>query len=248
MNEEERMTLRARDFWGSIALIAGALFFILRSSKIPLFATSSGGVSGIDWYDSAAIVPLGIFTSLFLLGILLLVISIRSGGASQALSAAGIGWDRREALRFVTIMAALGFYIFGLVPRVDFIICSALLLSALIWGHHDGRAGRMVLTTGLVAFAGAYALVVNLPQARWNALGDDWVTLCVWLALTALMLVLDGRTRLTRFVPVISVIVPLILVCVMAFGFRQNVPMRGGLLFKQIEYHYYVNLRPLWSR
>jgi hypothetical protein len=47
-------------------------------------------------------------------------------------------------------------------------------------------------------------------------------------------------------VPVIAILAPVILVCAMAFGFRQNVPNRGGLIFSQIEYHYYVTLRPLW--
>lgn len=53
---------------------------------------------------------------------------------------------------------------------------------------------------------------------------------------------------MTRLTPVIAVAAPLILVCAMAFGFRQNVPARGGLIFKQIEYHWYVTLKPLRDR
>ncbi len=53
-------------------------------------------------------------------------------------------------------------------------------------------------------------------------------------------------TILTWVIPAIAILAPLILVCAMAFGFRQNVPNRGGLIFKQIEYHYYVTLRPIW--
>ena len=45
-----------------------------------------------------------------------------------------------------------------------------------------------------------------------------------------------------------AVLVPLMLVLAMAFGFRQNVPNRSGLLFSQIEYHYYVTLKPLWAK
>ena len=50
----------------------------------------------------------------------------------------------------------------------------------------------------------------------------------------------------TRITPIVSVMAPLILVLAMAFGFRQNVPNRTGLLFSKIEYHYYVTVRPLW--
>ena len=60
------------------------------------------------------------------------------------------------------------------------------------------------------------------------------------------MLLKGDSDRVTRVTPWIAVGAPLILVCAMAFGFRQNVPNRGGLIFSQIEYHYYVTLRPLW--
>jgi len=70
--------------------------------------------------------------------------------------------------------------------------------------------------------------------------------LLVWLALTAWML-RAVKSRIARATPWIAALAPLILICAMAFGFRQNIPNRGGLLFSQIEYHYYVTLRPLWK-
>jgi hypothetical protein len=57
----------------------------------------------------------------------------------------------------------------------------------------------------------------------------------------------QGGGRVARATPWIAVLAPLVLICAMAFGFRQNIPNRGGLLFSQIEYHYYVTLRPLWK-
>ena len=76
---------------------------------------------------------------------------------------------------------------------------------------------------------------------------DDWVTLALWVALTLVVLTKAASERVLRFVPLVAILAPLILVCAMAFVFRQNVPARGGLIFKQIEYHYYVTLRPLWK-
>ncbi|WP_424928005.1 hypothetical protein [Amaricoccus tamworthensis] len=244
--DDETQTLRTRDFWGALALMALSVFFLWRTMDIPLWGGNRAGVSSAAWYNSAAIVPLGIFLALFVLSIALLVISVRAGGAQQALSAVGIGWDADEALRFTTIGIILFFYVAGLVPRVDFVLCSGLLITALTFGFHGGHRGRMVLSACALALCGGYAFARHLPQAEWAAHDDDWLTLVVWVILTGYMLFIGRGDRVLRAVPVIAVVAPVLLVCAMAFGFRQNVPNRGGLVFKQIEYHYYVTLRPLW--
>ncbi|WP_217352262.1 MULTISPECIES: hypothetical protein [unclassified Ruegeria] len=246
MAAEDTLILRARDFWTALVLIAVSLFFLWKTSDIPLFGSNRAGVSGADWYNSAAIVPLGIFSGLLVLSFVLLAISIRSGGAAHALTRAGIGWNPSEALRFGTIALMLLAYIAGLVPRVDFILCSGLLITALIFGYQGGHPQRMILSTVFVTAAGAFALLAYGPQAEWNSHVDDWVTLALWALLTLIVLSQAKQTPVLRVVPLIAVLAPFILVCAMAFGFRQNVPARGGLIFKQIEYHYYVTLRPLW--
>lgn len=246
MNEDDKAVLRTRDFWGALVLMATSLFFLWRTSFIPLFGENRAGVSGADWYNSAAIVPLGIWTAMLVLSMVLLVVATRDGGAARAMTATGIGWNPAEALRIATIAVILFFYIFGLVPRVDFILCSGLLITALIFGYHGGHKGRMMTSAAAVTLASAYALIAHFPQAEWNSPhDDDWVTLGVWVALT-LWALFRGSGPVIRAIPFIAAIVPLILVCAMAFGFRQNVPNRGGLVFSQIEYHYYVTLRPLW--
>lgn len=244
--DEDTEIMRARDFWGALALMGLSLFFLWRTMDIPLWGGNRAGVSAAAWYNSAAIVPLGIFSALLVLSVTLLVISIRAGGAARALSAAGIGWNPDEAVRFGAIGVMLFFYIVALVPRVDFVLSSGLLITALTFGFHRGLRRRMALAAGAVAFCGGYALVLHLPQSEWAAHDDDWVALIVWVALTVVMLRRARGDRVLKAVPYIAVIAPLVLVSAMAFGFRQNVPNRGGLLFKQIEYHYYVTIRPLW--
>lgn len=246
MTDDEIAELRARDFWAGLVLLALSVFFIWRTFDIPLFGGNRAGVSTASWYNSAAIVPLGIFTSLFILSIVLLIISIRAGGAQRALSAVGISWNRDEALRFTTIGLILFFYIVGLVPRVDFVLCSGLLITALIYGFHGGHADRMITSAFLVAIAGLYALIAHLPQSEWGHHDDDVVTLILWACFTLWVLIISRGDRVLRIIPVIALLVPVFLVCAMAFGFRQNVPNRGGLVFSQIEYHYYVTLRPFW--
>ncbi len=246
MNNDELATLRARDFWGALVLIAVSAFFLVRTFDIPLWGGNRAGVSSASWYNSAAIVPLGIFSAMLILSFVLLLIAIRAGGARDAMTAAGIGWNSDEAIRFSTIGVILFFFIAGLVPRVDFIACSGLLITALTFGYHQGHARRMVISATVVSLCGLYALIAHLPQSQWAAHDDDVVTLLGWAALTFVMLRAAKSDRVLKICPVIAVIAPIILVCAMAFGFRQNVPNRGSLIFSKIEYHYYVSLRPLW--
>ncbi len=244
--DEETEVLRGRDFWGALVLMALSVFFLWRTFDIPMWGGNRAGVSSADWYNSAAIVPLGIFLALLVLSLVLLLISIRAGGAARALSAVGIGWSRAEAVRFSTIAVILFFYVAALVPRVDFIVASGLLITALTFGYRGGVERRMMISAVAVAVPGLYALATHLPQPEWGAHDDDIVGLVVWAALTIWVLSQARSDRVLKAVPVIAVLAPLILVTAMAFGFRQNVPNRGGLIFSQIEYHYYVTLRPLW--
>lgn len=238
--------LRARDFWGAMALVVCAVFFLWRTSFIPFLGENRAGVSGAEWYNSAAIVPFGIWSAMLVLGLLLLRIAIKAGGAKRAFSAVGLGWNRQETIRIASISVIMAFFIFALVPRVDFILASGLVITALIYGFHEGRPGRMLLAAVIVALPGIYALLMHFPQAEWNKPhDDDWVVLVGWMGLTIWMLARDG-SRVAKATPWVALLVPVILVTAMAFGFRQNVPNRGGLLFSKIEYHYYVTLRPLW--
>ena len=242
------MILRVRDFWTALALIGLSLFFLWKTSAIPLFGGNRAGVSGADWYNSAAIVPLGLFGALLILSLILLGIAIRAGGARLALARIGIGWNAREALRVSSLGMVMLAFIAGLVPRVDFILCGGLLITALIFGYRRAGTGRMLLACVSVTLPALFALWSNLPQADWNAHDDDWLTLAIWGALTAHILWQSRRDAALRVIPVIAVTAPVFLICAMAFGFRQNVPARGGLVFAQIEYHYYVTLRPIWRR
>lgn len=245
-NPDDLAILRARDFWAALALLFLSLFFLWRTSLIPLFGGNRAGVNGADWYNSAAVVPLGIFAALFVLSVVLLGIALKAGAGEHAFSLLGLGWNKAEALRFTTIGIVLFFYVSGLVPRVDFIISSGLLITALVFGYYGGHANRMITVAIAVSIAGIYALARHLPQSEWGAWDDDWVALTIWGLLTLLVLAKAKGDRVLRAAPIIAIAAPTILVCAMAFGFRQNVPNRGGLIFKQIEYHYYVTLRPLW--
>ena len=249
---EDKTVLRARDFWTSLVLMATSIFFIYKTTDIPFFNTKSAGVDAAEWYNSAALVPYGIFYAMLILSVVLMFISIKDGGAERALSIVGLGFTKDETLRITSVSAILLLYIFGLVPRVDFIIGSALMITCLIWGFHKGDQKSMLISVGAIAIASLYALIAHFPRSEWTKPhDDDWVTLLVFAALTVVMFIKERRAnaldRIVKLTPVISVLVPIILVCAMAFGFRQNVPNRQGLIFSHIEYHYFVTIKPLWQ-
>ncbi|MEM6942980.1 MAG: tripartite tricarboxylate transporter TctB family protein [Pseudomonadota bacterium] len=250
--DPEKIQLRRGDFWTALLLIAVSLFFLGRTAMLPLFEVSAAGVEA-RWYNSAALVPFLIFGALLALAIALLIVAIRDGGLPD-------NWPRAERLRLgpagqrlLAVSLILLAYIIALVPRVDFVLASALGVTALIIGFHQERTRPLILALAAVVLPSAYAMISHFPASEWQAPhDDDWVTLAAFLMLTLIGL---AEARLTRgrldwpliAAPMIGVVGPLLLVCAMAFGFRQNVPNSGGLLFSQIQYHYYVTLKPLWS-
>lgn len=248
MIEQDKRALRVRDFWTALLLMALSLFMLWRTSLLPFFKASAAGVSA-EWFNSAALVPYGVFGVLFLLSVALLAIAVRDGG----LPGRGTLPAARDMQRVAAIAVILFLYIFCLVPRVDFTLASALVILALIYGFHDGRDRPTRIALLAVAVPALYAAVANFPQAEWTApKDDDWVTLVAFLVLSVVAPAETRATtgRLPRWVmaaPVIGLIVPFLLVAAMAFGFRQNVPNRTGLIFSKVEYHYYVTVRP-WLR
>lgn len=251
IEKDDKATLRARDFWTSLVLIAVSIFFLIQTAEIPFFETKSAGVNSAEWYNSAALVPYMIFSSLLILALGLLVVSVRDGGARLAMSAVGLGFESRELARNFAIVAILAAYIFCLVPRVDFVICSALLITALIWGFHQGVRRATWISLAAVLVPSLYAVTMHTGSAEWSQPQDDWLALIALAALVVVMFVAELRggtlNTVIKVTPVVAVLCPLLLVMAMAFGFRQNVPNRGGLVFSQLEYHYYVSLRPLWQ-
>jgi len=263
---DDKTELRRKDFRTAILLIGLSLFFLSHTASLPFFKAGAAGVDSAQWYNSAALVPFIVFGLLLLCSVGLLIVAIRGGGtpawlrrgagavtASVANPLRNDGTGRDGAIRIVAVSVIICAYIFALVPRVDFILCSALVLSALVIGFHQLRLRPAALATAAVLLPAAYALVMHFPRAQWQtAHDDDWLTLLAFIALV-LAGWLEARAaaarvdRALRWMPVAALLIPAFLVCAMAFGFRQNVPNRGGLVFSQIEYHYYVNFKPLWA-
>lgn len=248
----DKQLLRSRDLIAAICLMAVSLFFLWRTSLLPFFNSRAAGVDSADWYNSAALVPFGIFGALFLLSTGLLIVAIRGGGFEVCRKFSLSSLRTPEAMRIACLATVLICYIGGLVPRVDFIVSSGLVITALIFGFHTEDRKSLVSAVVLTAIPAVYTFVFYTEQTEWSRhWDDDAIALASWIALSVVMFRSaarrHGNSRVTRATPVIAVLVPLLLVTTMAFGFRQNVPNRTGLIFSQIEYHYYVTLRPLFQ-
>jgi hypothetical protein len=120
--------IRKADFVTSVILQLFALWMLQQTLKMPMKDTF-GGVRNV-WYVSPALFPLCISVALFLLGSLLLVHSIRSGGARQFI--AGLKQRQRglsdSSLRFIAILLALISFVYLYIPRIDFFLCIILFL------------------------------------------------------------------------------------------------------------------------
>jgi len=245
----EKAVMRSRDFLVSLVLIALSLFFLWRTSLLPFLDKSENGVRIGDWYNSAALVPFGLFTSLLLISLVLLFIAVKEGGAK--ITVERLGLEPSEIMRVLSLAVIVFFYIFALVPRVDFILSSALIILAMVFGFHRATQWRQVVSLTVVSASGLYSLIMRFPQSEWGKYhDDDLVTLVCWLVLCGFTLVIAAKEKWAEkglaIAPVLSFIVPLFLVCSMAFGFKQNVPNRSGLLFSKIEIFYYVSWLPAW--
>lgn len=247
----DKTELRRKDFYTALVLIGLSLFFLYKTSEIPFFEANAAGVESGKWYNSAALVPYAIFVAMLVLSCALLVIAIREGGKPTQLRFEQLSeWFAHGGGKITLIAVFLLLYIFALVPRVDFTIASALIFAALVFSFHEDRLRPMMICLMFVAIPSLYALVIHFPRAEWTKPhDDDWVALiCLGLMCAAVLSEIrmaHGRLPFyAKLTPLIAIALPLFLVITMAFGFRQNVPNRTGLIFQQIEYHYYVTLKP----
>ena len=126
----ETKKLRKADFYTSIVLILFGLWVLFEAVQMPMRGTY-GGVKNV-WYVSPALLPLIIGGFIVLLGITLLLFSIREGGAVDAIeSVKEFTWRLSAAnQRFLAIVLAFATLVYLYIPRVDFFLSVWLFLSS----------------------------------------------------------------------------------------------------------------------
>lgn len=236
-NDTSVTRLRKADFWTSLVLLTVASGMLLKTYGMPLEGTYAGVRNA--WYVSPALFPLVVATALIVLSGILLLNAVRSGGARAALE----GVRHPQFARFWSAsgetwiaVGILGGYIYALVPRVDFLAATTLLLFTLVAVYDLGSpraAGRAlgvfaatVFAVALVALAG-----VDLPPRSSAAHGRDAL---VWGAVLLSMLCVAqaarteaaSRPRLARCIWV-SVLTPFVLGTIFKYGLLVPLPVEG---------------------
>jgi len=128
----KKKELRKADFITSVLLLLFSAWIIIETLKMPMKDTF-GGVQNV-WYVSPALFPLIISIFIMVLGTVLLIHSINSGGAKYFLDNFSIRYRgiSEKNIRFFSILLALFSFVYLNISRIDFFISITLFLTFFI--------------------------------------------------------------------------------------------------------------------
>lgn len=235
----ETKKLRQADFVTSIILIVCALVILYLSMQMPMRDTY-GGVKNV-WYVSPALLPLIVGGGIFILGIVLLLHSIRSGGAIDFLRAIRVASPTigEANQRFLGVLLALATFVYLFIPRVDFVLAIALFLAYFVpTFYYDTLDDLKKLSLLYAVVAGV--LLVLFGTGIGQTINDMFefgtdvvalvgvITLCVY----ARRLAGDDRERIRRYRVslIVTVVTPLFLTPVFRFLLFVRLPHEGGIV------------------
>lgn len=235
----ETKKLRQADFITSILLILFGTWVLFEAFQMPMKGTY-GGVKNA-WYVSPALLPLIIGGSVFLLGIVLLLTAIRSGGAAdclQTLRSFKAGTNV-QIERFVAIVLAFVVLVYLFIPRVDFFLSIWFFLSYLIIAFYsDSHKILRKLTLVYVLISIIFLILFCCGLAQTLNRGFEYSTDVV--ALISILLLHGCAIKMTMgsgdlkkkymLSAVISILVPLILAPVFRFALLVPLPNEGGII------------------
>ncbi|MEF2552967.1 tripartite tricarboxylate transporter TctB family protein [Aurantimonas sp. A2-1-M11] len=225
------------DFWAGLVILGSATAMLAGSLSYPLQGTYAGVRNA--WYVSPALFPLIIATGLIVLSLMLLARARRNGGTEAAMASIRHlrpgRMSERSATFWLTAALLVG-YVYGLVPRVDFVAATALFLLAFTTLFHltASAASRLILALFFIvvlAIGGAASLGYETGIRTSGALIVD---AAIWLAVfgaSAMLLVVDRTpedvARHARQCVVLSLLAPLILGIVFKYGLLVPLPHEG---------------------
>ena len=229
--------LRKADFWTSLVLLALAAGMLVETLSYPL----EGSYAGVRnaWYVSPALLPLIIAGTLILLSGLLLANAVRSGGAAAALADLPHASATRifaATADFWIIGGILAGYIYGLLPRVDFVAATTLMLFTLvaIYDMDASSVARRALAVFVITSlaVAALALVGWRPGAQSAAAyardAAVWAAVAISIGSVWFAARRDATARL-RFSRCVwlSILTPLIASVIFKYGLLVPLPTEG---------------------
>lgn len=169
--------LRKADIFSGLLVVLLGLFIIGHALQMPM-TDSYGGVQNV-WYVSPALFPLLVGGMLVLLGILLMKTALKTIGLSGVQSVFKFVASpdflsflkQQDSIRFYGIVLNLLFFVFLLVPRVDFFLAAILFLLVFFSMFYCGTQSNLLHLIWLV-LAGALVLGVFIFSGLPEVLGD----------------------------------------------------------------------------
>lgn len=245
----ESRKIRQADFVTSIVLIAAAIGILSLTAQMPMRDTY-GGVKNV-WYVSPGLLPLVVGTGILILSCVLLINSIRTGGAAEFIRSVrewkpGVSEANQ---RFLGIILALFSLVYFFIPRIDFVLSIALFLSYFVPAfYYDTPSDLRRLSVLYGAFVAVLLLVFGTGIADSLNGVFEFSTDVVALAMIVAMLIYArhlagsdterrGRFRLAL---IVTLVTPVLLTPIFRFLLYVRLPHEGGIvqLFQVIWYSF----------
>ncbi|MBN2659498.1 MAG: tripartite tricarboxylate transporter TctB family protein [Spirochaetales bacterium] len=226
----EEKKLRQYDFITAVGLILFSIWELAQAFKMPMKDTY-GGVQS-EWYVSPALLPLIIGGGLMLLGAILLVNAVRSGGAASFFEAVGKSGKVKmtePTRRVITVVFAFVSFIYLMIPHVDFFLSISLFLfyiSASFYPDSDDFRKKMTFQFLLGMIALLILVVTGLEGVLKGILSYNVDILAllflIYLNIYSRIMArkMDIQRKLIRQVTWISILVPLVRYSAISFWCR----------------------------
>jgi len=155
----KKKELRKADFITSVLLLLFSVWVIMETFKMPMKDTF-GGVQNV-WYVSPALFPLIISIFIMVLGAVLFLHSIKTGGAKYFLDNFSLRYKglSEKNIRFIGILLALFSFVYLNIPRIDFFISVTLFLTYFISAFYFDQENLLRKLT-LFYFMGSIIFVI----------------------------------------------------------------------------------------
>jgi hypothetical protein len=245
----EEKKLRQYDFITAVGLILFSVWELVQAFKMPM-KESYGGVQS-EWYVSPALLPLIVGGGLMLLGSILLINAIRTGGAASFIEAVKNGGNYKlteSTRRVLTVVLALVTFIYLLIPNVDFFLSIALFLfyiSSAFYPDKDDFRRSMTLQYIIGMVILLVLVITGLDDLLLGILSYniDILALLFLVYLNIYSRIKAGIAgvprKLIRQVTIISLVVPLILCPLFRYFLLVPLPVEGGII-KLMNLVYYA--------
>ncbi|WP_168203431.1 tripartite tricarboxylate transporter TctB family protein [Oceanispirochaeta crateris] len=245
----EEKKLRQYDFITSIILLLFGLWELTEAFKMPM-KESYGGVQS-TWYVSPALLPLFIGGGILFLGMILLINSVKTGGASSFIE--GVKHTKsiqvsEKTKRIFTIVLGFASLIYLYIPRIDFYLSLALFLFFVCSAFYaDNEVIRKKITRHYLVVCLIFIVLIatGLDAVLKGILkyNMDILILLFLVYLNILSRVIGKKleipSKIFRQVTLVSVFVPLALCPLFRYFLLVPLPVEGGII-KLMNLIYYT--------